>query len=89
MNIINFTDILVQVGVMVPFIIAAVKGLTMNGFPKKSAFVMDILIGILMSWLSVATHDPKQIILVGIVAGISASGLYAGTKSMVSPAVIE
>ena len=44
-------------------------------------FVISLLIGIALVWL---TSDPgiKQLILQGILVGLSASGLYTGTKTV-------
>lgn len=72
------TQMSFQVGFLAPLTIAMVKGATTIGFPKKSAFILDILFGLVFAWLSASGAEPRQIVFTGVLIGLSAAGLYSG-----------
>jgi hypothetical protein len=45
------------------------------------AIVIGILINLVVAWRSPPTFDPILAVLLGIVAGLAASGLYSGVKA--------
>lgn len=51
------------------------------GLPKKLAPLISLLLGISAGILYVNPHDIKGGVLVGLMMGLSASGLYSGTKN--------
>jgi len=64
---------------IIPVILAVVEGAKQTGLPSKFSFALSVVLGVafgLISELSVAGG------LKGLVYGLSASGLYAGTKSL-------
>ena len=74
-------DITVYDIAVVPVIIGLVAGLTKLGLPKKLGFVVSIALGIVAGVVYISPGDTAQGIYVGIVAGLSASGLYSGAKN--------
>lgn len=84
MTPIDINQIINQVAIFVPITIALVKMATMSGLPKKHAFLLDIVFGILLVWLVPGNMAIKEIIFSGLIVGTSASGLYAGIKKAVT-----
>ncbi len=66
---------------LVPIITGMVQLLKMSGLPKKYAPFMSLLMGILAGYYYLAPDDPPRAIFLGIVIGLSAVGLYSGTKN--------
>jgi hypothetical protein len=70
---------------VVPIIVAIVQLFKMvgdNGFMKKYAPFISLAAGILMAFLmNIDTMPIHEVILSGILYGLSASGLYSGTKA--------
>lgn len=69
--------------VVLPIIVGVVELLKKAGFPDKLLPLSAVLLGILVGVVYIAPTDVKQGILVGIVLGLSASGLYSGGKTLV------
>ena len=69
------------IGALIPVIIGLVGVFTMAGLDKKFAPVLSLIFGVLLVLLSVGFKVNYQIILVGIMTGLSASGLYSGAKT--------
>lgn len=66
---------------LIPLITALVTVFTRLGFPKKLAPIVSLVFGVLVGMLYVYPDDIKGGILVGIMLGLSAVGLYSGTKN--------
>lgn len=63
--------------------VALVQGAKQSGLPSRWSILASLLIGIAMAVLVGAT-GPRDILLDGIIAGLTASGLYSGTKAVAS-----
>jgi uncharacterized membrane protein (DUF441 family) len=73
--------------VVVPLILAVVQAFKMTGLPSKWAPMVSIGMGIVVAFFaSNGLENLEQnfgtIILHGVIYGLSASGLYSGTKTM-------
>ena len=70
-------------GYSIPLIIVALVGLANGtGFPRKYSTLLAIALGVLIEATYFYPHDIKTGIFMGVVIGLSASGLYSGTKSV-------
>ena len=77
-NILDMTGMAVQVGIIMG-IAQIAKGLGIN---VKYIPILNIAIGILLSIL-IAPEDIRFGIFNGIIAGLSASGLYSSQKNVI------
>ncbi|UTI42091.1 hypothetical protein [Niallia sp. RD1] len=67
---------------IIPLILALVELLKRVGFPVKYTPVVALVLGVGFGLVYI-DGDIKQSIIVGLMLGLSASGLYSGTKSVV------
>ena len=67
--------------VVVPIIISIVELTKGLGLPKKFSAVIAVIIGALIGVFFVEPQSIKIGIFKGIVYGLTASGLYSGTKN--------
>ena len=74
-------DITVYGIALVPVVTGMVQLLKMSGLPKKYAPISSLLLGILSGYYYLAPDDPPKAIFMGIIVGLSAVGLYSGTKN--------
>lgn len=75
--------ILINVGVLVPVMIGLAKVAQKLGLPKKITPVFNLLVGVICGAVYIYPQDVKLAILAGVIAGLSASGLYSGVKNTV------
>ncbi|NDI37194.1 hypothetical protein [Chengkuizengella sediminis] len=68
---------------IVPIIVALVHLAKQLGLGAKFQPVLSLVLGVATGIFYVAPGDPKQAILVGIVMGLAASGLWSGVKNTV------
>lgn len=68
--------------VLIPLIIGMVELLKIYGMKKRLLPVMAMIFGIVAGIVYVYPHDMKAAILIGLMMGLSASGLYSGGKAM-------
>jgi hypothetical protein len=68
---------------LVPLIIGLVAVIVPKKFKKQAAPVVSLALGIAAGILYLAPGDIKQGILVGIALGLTATGLYSGTKNII------
>ncbi|MFS1513608.1 hypothetical protein VQL36_14370 [Chengkuizengella sp. SCS-71B] len=68
---------------IVPIIVALVQLVKQLGLGAKYQPVLSLVLGVVTGIVYVAPGDPKQAILVGIVMGLAASGLWSGAKNIV------
>ncbi|TXL65641.1 hypothetical protein FHP05_05830 [Cerasibacillus terrae] len=66
----------------VPLITGLVQVFKVAGLPKKFLPLVSLLLGIGGGVFYISPGDLKGGIIIGIVLGLSASGLYSGTKNM-------
>jgi len=73
-------EILTQAGVLVPVIIALAKVAKTLNFPTKFISLLDMVIGMVGSYLFIDTEFKYQM-LIGMVAGLIACGAYSTVKN--------
>lgn len=66
---------------LIPLIIGLVELFKWFGLPKKLLPLFSLALGITAGIIYVNPGDIKGGILVGLMMGLSASGLYSGTKN--------
>ncbi|MEW5921041.1 MAG: hypothetical protein AB1796_08915 [Bacillota bacterium] len=66
---------------LVPVITGMVQLLKMSGLPKKYTPFMSLLMGVLAGFYYLAPDDPPRAVFLGVIVGLSAVGLYSGTKN--------
>lgn len=74
----NVTDI-----VLIPVIIGLIEVMKAYGLPKKLMPIFALIFGIGGGVFYLFPQDWKSGILGGIIMGLSASGLYSGSKTIV------
>ncbi len=67
----------------IPIVIGIVEVLKRVGLKDKFAPVASIILGVVLGILYGSDGDIKKGVLQGIYFGLSASGLYSGTKNIV------
>lgn len=68
---------------LIPFIIGLVQILKYFGFREKWFLPLaSLLFGILAGVIYLYPYDLKSGILIGVLMGLSASGMYSGTKAI-------
>jgi len=72
----EITDVIV-----VPVIVGLVEGAKKLGMPAKLAPAVDLVLGIAAGFVYIAPGDPKLAVFYGLLMGLTAAGLYSGTKS--------
>ncbi|SDX44783.1 hypothetical protein SAMN05444487_11814 [Marininema mesophilum] len=71
--------------VLVSVIIGLVEMLKQVGLPKRLSPLVSLTLGIVAGFFYLAPGELSVGILQGIIMGLSATGLYSGTKNMVQP----
>ena len=65
---------------LIALIVGLVEVLKRAGLPKKLLPIASLIFGILAGVFYASPTDLKSGILIGLMMGLSASGLYSGTK---------
>ncbi|MBE1554711.1 hypothetical protein H4683_001789 [Filibacter limicola] len=73
--------------VLIPLIIGMVQLLKLYGMPKRLLPIVALVFGVVGGIIYVYPHDIKAGTLVGLMMGLSASGLYSGGKAVVKSEV--
>jgi uncharacterized membrane protein (DUF441 family) len=68
--------------IFAPIILGIVQALKMSDIPDKYAPIISIFVGVIIAFITNEATLWGQNILSGLVYGLSASGLYSGTKSV-------
>ncbi|MBO0994631.1 hypothetical protein [Bacillus sp. SD088] len=68
---------------LIPLIVGLVEAFKIAGVGKRFLPLIAIGVGIVIGIVYVTEYDLKQGILVGTILGLSASGLYSGTKNTI------
>jgi|GEM_PF-753973 hypothetical protein len=66
---------------LVPVILAMVELLKRVGIPKKFSPITALILGILSGFYYLAPGEPQKAIFLGLISGLSAIGLWSGTKN--------
>lgn len=69
--------------VLIPLILGIVEVFKVLGLKKKFLPLLSLVLGVLAGIFYVYPNDLKSGIIVGIMYGLSASGLYSGTKNSI------
>lgn len=69
--------------VLIPLIIGLIELLKYFSLPKKVLPIVSLALGVILGIVYVYPHDVKGGILVGLMMGLSASGMYSGGKTLV------
>ena len=72
-------DISIQFLILVPVVLGVVEAIKVAGLTSRWAPIVSVLLGIAGAMLLVGSLD-KASILQGIIAGLTASGLWSGVK---------
>ena len=76
--------IAINYGVLVAVVIGLVEVAKRIGVPEKFAPLVSLILGLGLSFLGfVANPDLASTIIGGIIIGLSAVGLYSGTKNVI------
>lgn len=67
--------------VLVPFVVGVVQLAKMLGFPKKASPILAVVLGNILSLVYLAPSNPAEAVLIGTAIGLSAIGVYSGTKN--------
>lgn len=71
-----------NIGLAVALIIALVEGVKrLELFNNKWLFFVDLILGLGAGYL-IAGNNIKQVIVQGLIIGLSASGLFSGVKNL-------
>jgi di/tricarboxylate transporter len=65
---------------LIPLIVGLVELVKQLGLPSRYAALVAVALGVGAGFL-LTPSDPAQAVVVGIMLGLSASGLYSGTKA--------
>lgn len=68
--------------VIVPLIIAITELAKRLGLPKRLAAIFAWLLGVVIAFVYVTPGNWKDALFVGSVLGLSAAGLFSGTRSI-------
>lgn len=73
----SYTDAL-----LIGVIVGIVELLKILGVPKKILPIASLILGVISGMIYLFPEDPQAGILMGIIMGLSASGLYSGGKNI-------
>lgn len=68
---------------ILPIIIGLVELFKKVGVPAKALPFIALILGVAIGITYIAPGDIKQGLIVGVMLGLSASGLYSGTKNTI------
>lgn len=66
---------------LVPVVVAMVELLKRAGVPKKFSPFIAVALGIFCGFYYLAPGEPQKAVFLGVVIGLSAIGLFSGTKN--------
>ncbi|HEY4601493.1 MAG TPA: hypothetical protein VIG73_09530 [Cerasibacillus sp.] len=68
---------------LIPIITGVVQAFKQMGLPKRFSPLLALLLGMAGGVFYVCPTDLKSGIMIGIVLGLSATGLHSGSKNMI------
>jgi ABC-type amino acid transport system permease subunit len=71
-----------EISLIIGVIIALAELLKKVGLNPKYIPVADLIFGLAAGFVYLYPGDPKMAVLYGIIAGLSAAGLYSGVKNV-------
>lgn len=66
---------------LVPVIMGIIELLKRTGVPNKYSPIIALILGVFSGFYYLAPGEPEKAVFFGIIAGLSAVGLYSGTKN--------
>lgn len=73
---------MLQIATLVPIIVGISQVVKNTGFPPRFIPALNLIIGIAISFLSFPELNVSEIIIQGLVVGLSAGGIYDQTKNL-------
>ncbi len=73
---------MMDVTLAIPVVVALVEGAKMTGMDKKYSFILSVALGLVLFYLF-GVGELGARMFEGLLAGLSASGLYSGVKTAV------
>jgi len=67
---------------IVPLILGLVEVAKRVGLPDKWSPILSVVLGLLAGVLLLSPEDIRRGVVVGLALGLSATGLYSGTKNI-------
>lgn len=67
---------------VVPVIIALIELVKRAGVPKRALPLIAVVLGVVSGFVYIAPGQADEAVLVGVVMGLSAVGLYSGAKNI-------
>ena len=74
-------EVFSKASLFVPIMIGFAKVAQMIFLPKKWTPVWNLVTGLIIAFLYIYPHELKTSLLVGVMLGLTASGLYSGVKN--------
>ena len=72
---------MLDITIAIPLIVAFVSALKKAGMDSKYAPLVSVLVGIISFYFFGESLEVKTNLFVGLISGLSACGLYSGTKT--------
>jgi hypothetical protein len=70
--------------VVLPVIMAIAEMIKGLGFPTKFIPLVNLALGLLAGFFAIPNETPVGSVITGLILGLSASGLYSGSKNVIS-----
>jgi len=75
--------------VLIPLIIGLIEVFKIFGISKRTMPILSLVLGVLAGTIYIYPHDLKAGVLVGLMMGLSASGMYSGGKAIIVKDKVE
>lgn len=82
----SITDYITKSVVIVPIVLGLTQAIKMTAIPERYSAIIAIVVGIMIAFVTGSGVPWGQNTLAGVIYGLSAAGLYSGTKAVVSKA---
>ena len=71
-----------EISIIIAVIIGLAELLKKVGINSKYIPIADLILGVVAGFIYLYPGEPKMAVLYGIIAGLSAAGLYSGVKNV-------
>lgn len=75
-------NIIFDIAMITGLAVSLTEVIKMLGLPSRFSALVSLVIGVGVAFLAITTEPLNTTILLGILCGLSASGLYSGTKAV-------
>jgi hypothetical protein len=76
-------NIVFDMSLIIGITLGLTQAIKMLGLPSRFSALISLVIGVGVAFLAITTEPTNTKILLGILCGLSASGLYSGTKAVI------